>query len=64
MGSDFYISTYPLVLLLQRIKRFAKFSCRLAFVSRKAIFHPRKRAMDRIEIDTYSLYNARQEFRL
>jgi len=62
-GSDFYTSTYLPVLLLQRIKWFVKFSCRLAFISRTAIFDPRKRAMERIEIETYSLYNARKEFR-
>ena len=52
------------VLLLQRINWFVKFSCRLAFISRTAISDPRKRAMERIEIETYSLYNARKEFRL
>jgi hypothetical protein len=40
-GSDFCTSTYLPVLLLQRMKWFVKFSCRLAFISRTAIFDPR-----------------------
>jgi hypothetical protein len=63
-GSDFYTSTYLPVQLMQRIKRFVRILCRLAFISRAAIFDPRKRAMERIEIETYSLYNARKEFGL
>jgi hypothetical protein len=62
-GSDFYTSTYLPVQLMQRIKRFVRISA-VVFISRAAIFDPRKRAMERIEIETYSLYNARKEFGL
>jgi hypothetical protein len=60
----YYVDRNLPLLLLQLIKWFVKFSCPRGFLSGTAIFDPRKQAMERIEIETHSLYNARKEFRL